>query len=77
MFSGRFWTDRQAQKVGLIDQIGLLHNVLEARFGKEVKLITVAQKRGLLPFGAGMAESATDQLLDRLESRSLWQRFGL
>jgi len=54
-----------------------LHNVLEARFGKEVKLITVAPKRGLLPFGAGMAESATDQVLDRLESRSLWQRFGL
>jgi hypothetical protein len=24
-----------------------------------------------------MAESATDQLLDRLEARSLWQRFGL
>ena len=39
--------------------------------------MTVAQKRGLLPFGAGMAESVTDLLLDRLESRSLWQRFGL
>lgn len=77
LFSGRFWTGRQAQKLGLIDQIGLLHNVLEARFGKDVKLITVAQKRGLLPFGAGMAESAADQVLDRLESRSLWQRFGL
>ena len=46
-------------------------------FGNEVKLVTIAQKRGLLPLGAGMAESATDQLLDRLEARSLWQRFGL
>ena len=77
LFSGRFWTGRQAQKLGLIDQIGLLHDVLETRFGKEVKLVTIAQKRGLLPLGAGMAESATDQLLDRLEARSLWQRFGL
>ena len=77
LFSGRFWTGRQAQKLGLIDQIGLLHDVLETRFGKEVKLVTITQKRGLLPLGAGMAESATDQLLDRLEARSLWQRFGL
>ena len=36
-----------------------------------------AQKRGLLPFGTGMAESATDRVIDRLEARSLWQRFGL
>jgi serine protease SohB len=77
LFSGRFWTGRQAKKLGLIDQIGLLHDVLEARFGKEVKVITIAQKRGLLPFGTGMAESATDRVLDRLEARSLWQRFGL
>ena len=77
LFSGRFWTGRQAEKLGLIDQIGRLHDVLEARFGKEVKLITVAQKRGLLPFGTGMAESATDRVIDRLEARSLWQRFGL
>ena len=77
LFSGRFWTGRQAEKLGLIDQIGRLHDVLEARFGEEVKLITVAQKRGLLPFGTGMAESATDRVIDRLEARSLWQRFGL
>lgn len=77
LFSGRFWTGRQAKKLGLIDQIGLLHDVLEARFGKEVKVITIVQKRGLLPFGTGMAESATDRVLDRLEARSLWQRFGL
>jgi len=77
LFSGCFWTGRQAKKLGLIDQIGLLHDVLEARFGKEVKVITIAQKRGLLPFGTGMAESATDRVLDRLEARSLWQRFGL
>ena len=77
LFSGRFWTGRQAEKLGLIDQIGRLHDVLEARFGKEVKLIAVAQKRGLLPFGTGMAESATDRVIDRLEARSLWQRFGL
>ena len=77
VFSGRLWTGRQAEKLGLIDQIGRLHDVLEARFGEEVKLITVAQKRGLLPFGTGMAESATDRVIDRLEARSLWQRFGL
>ena len=56
LFSGCFWTGRQAQKLGLIDQIGLLHDVLETRFGKEVKLVTIVQKRGLLPLGAGMAD---------------------
>jgi signal peptide peptidase SppA len=77
LFSGRFWTGRHALKLGLIDNTGLLHDVLETRFGKEVEQVAISQKRSFLPFGGGMAESLMDHFLARLEARGLWQRFGL
>jgi len=77
LFSGRFWTGRQAAELGLIDGIGLLHDIAEARFGPDVRQIAIAQKRGFLPFGAGLAEQAADALISRLEARSFLQRFGL
>ncbi|MHA1536951.1 MAG: S49 family peptidase [Alphaproteobacteria bacterium] len=86
VFSGAFWTGRQALELGLIDGIGDLRTVLRDRFGKEVKLRVMQQRRswlkrrlgfgsggGMEPLGAGLA----GELLASIEERFLWNRLGL
>ncbi len=88
LFSGAFWTGKQAVDLGLIDGIGDLRSVMRQRYGDEVKLKVVtssqpfwSRRRGTadvssLEFPPRVAFSAED-LLASLEIRSLWSRFGL
>ncbi len=75
LFSGAFWTGRQALERGLIDGIGHIHAVLEAKFGDKVviKAIAASQGWGLkrLGFGAGV------DMIETMETRAMWSRFGL
>lgn len=87
LFEGQVWTGKQALDVGLIDGIGHLHAVLKERFGEDVKLplvtkpkpwwqrrLSMASARPGIEFGEPRAW--VDGLLDSLEERSLWARFG-
>jgi serine protease SohB len=80
LFSGAFWSGRQALAKGLIDGIGHMHQVLNARFGDRlvVKTITPPQGWGLkrLGFGAQTPDFAA-VAIDALETRALWAKFGL
>ena len=86
LFSGAFWTGRQALELGLIDGIGDLRTVLRERFGKEVKLRVMQPRKswlkrrlgfrsagGMEPLGSGWA----GDLLATIEERFLWNRLGL
>jgi serine protease SohB len=77
LFSGAFWSGRQALDIGLIDGLGHAHDVLRLKFGDKVVIRTMAPSQGWglkrLGFGAGIPEHA----LDALETRALWSRFGL
>jgi serine protease SohB len=88
VFSGAFWSGARAKELGLIDGFGGLHDVLRARYGKEVEIVPVARKQGL--FRMPFQPSATqDEILNRvahelpesalaaLEWRTLWSRYGL
>jgi signal peptide peptidase SppA len=84
LFSGEVMTGRMALQKGLIDGIGDLRSVLRARFGERVRLVPVAsERRRRWPFSrpqrgidaAGLGFVA--DLVDWLEARLLWARFGL
>jgi serine protease SohB len=92
LFSGEVLTGRMALARGLIDGIGDLRSVMRARFGDQVRLvpIAVARRRRWWPArlrpstGAtgergphGALAAAFAELLDWLEARALWARFGL
>ncbi len=95
LFTGAFWSGRQALELGLIDGLSDLRSKMREKFGKKVKLKLVAPKKGLLPklsplthiageSGAWSPEAmptpATtlpEELIAALETRMLWQRFGL
>ncbi len=75
LFSGEFWTGRRAKALGLIDGIGDLRGVMRDKFGEKVRLRVVGGQRGWLQRRIGL--HIVDALLDSLQSRALWGRFGL
>jgi signal peptide peptidase SppA len=84
LFSGEVMTGRMALAKGLIDGIGDLRSVMRARFGERVKLVLVAserRRRWFAPRPARGIEAAplgfVADLVDWLEARLLWARFGL
>jgi signal peptide peptidase SppA len=88
IFSGEVLTGRMALSRGLIDGIGDLRSVMRARFGERVRLLPIAagrRRRWWLPRSRPFAERGPQgswaapiaDLLDWLEARALWARFGL
>lgn len=81
LFSGDFWTGRQALDLGLVDGLGDLRGVLRKEFGDKVRLLRVGERRSWLRFRLGPQGAARagwlDDLAAALEERVLWSRFGL
>ena len=81
LFTGDVVTGRMAVRNGLIDGIGEVRMVMRARYGDKVKLRPVATQRRRWPFrlplaGRGPA-SSMGEIVDWIETRLLWARFGL
>ncbi|MBU9697852.1 S49 family peptidase [Rhodobacteraceae bacterium HSP-20] len=74
LFNADVWVGRQAVQVGLADGIAHLRPKMMELYGEKVRLVPYGQKRGLLQ-RLGMA--ATDGLIQGVEERALWSRFGL
>lgn len=80
LFSGAFWSGKQALDMGLIDGIGNVSSIMREKFGKKVKLRHIKPKK---PFLSGLLSSKiggehwTTELISSVEERSIWARFGL
>ena len=76
LFSGEIWAAREALVRGLIDGIGDLRTILRSRFGDQVRLVPVTQRRSWLQrrLRLGLPEGWTEQALAAIEERSLWAR---
>ncbi len=80
LFNGLFWTGNRAKQLGLIDGIGAMHSILTQRFGEKVKIKHIAQKKGLFSLAGNSAKigaAISHELLDEIENRHIWARFGL
>ena len=83
LFSGEVLTGRMALARGLLDGIGEVRGVMRARFGEDVRLRPVAVERRRrfwwprLPLAARPAFEPVADLLDWVEARLVWARFGL
>jgi signal peptide peptidase SppA len=83
LFSGEFWSGRQALQMGLIDGIGDLRTVMRERFGDRVQLRLVNPERGWLarrmrqqPAPAGPSDWMAEALAF-IDERLIWSRYGL
>ena len=83
LFTGDVLTGRMAMERGLVDGIGELRTVMRTRYGDKVRLRPIPADRRRLPFLSRLPfvgrepVSLVAELVDWLETRLLWARFGL
>ncbi len=89
LFTGEFWSGRQALELGLIDGIMDVRTKMRELFGDKVRLRPVSTERGLFrrrgasvmsaldaSFAGRGAISLADDALSAIEARAIWARFG-
>jgi len=83
LFSGEFWTGKQALDLGLIDGIGGMYDVMRERYGEKVKFKEIEQPKSWIQRRFGMEATGSvsgnlaDGLMASIEERHLWNRYGL
>ena len=78
LFTGRFWTGREAVGLGLADALGDAEGEARRRFGEKVRILRVGQRRRPFPWRLipGMREGV-EALAHAAEERAAWARLGL
>ncbi|WP_018683505.1 S49 family peptidase [Actinokineospora enzanensis] len=86
LFSGEVWTGAKAVELGLVDGLGSLRSVVARRY-PDAEIAVAEPKRPLLARlglaggpGLGLGLSTSDRvsaLLEAVENRAAWSRFGL
>ena len=76
LFSGEFWSGSKAKELGLIDEIGNANEVLKEKFGEDVVIKKFEKSKGWLSQKLSSSNNQIDQLVNILEERSIWQRYG-
>ena len=85
IFSGSFWTGKEAIKLGLVDGIGDLKTIMEKKFGEKLRYVLIKPKKSFLK-GILSKSFYSKDLLDTkkiindmmtyMESRNIWGRYG-
>ena len=77
LFTGEFWSGSKAKKLGLIDGLGNAHEILKEKFGEDVIIKKFEKPKSWLNKKlSGTSENQIDNLLNILEEKSIWQRYG-
>jgi serine protease SohB len=82
LFTGEFWTAPRAVSLGLADGLGDVRSTLRSRYGESVRLKPVALERGLfarrlMGTAAGSELAIAAGVMEAIEERASWARFGL
>ncbi|MEV7549712.1 S49 family peptidase [Amycolatopsis sp. NPDC089917] len=76
LFNGDVWLGARAVELGLIDGVGSLRQVITERFPDAEIAIAEPKKPLLARLGIG-APAAASALLDAVQHKAAWSRFGL
>lgn len=80
LFSGDIWAGSQAAALGLIDGVGDMRGIMRAKFGDKTRFKVIGGEKSWLKAKLGFGTHRAgigEQVLDTLEARGLWSRFGL
>lgn len=87
LFSGEFWTGRQALDLGLVDGLGEIRTICREKFGENVKLPVMTPRKNWVQrrlglrhgdgLGADFAAAMPDALIQAADRRFWWSRLGL
>ena len=77
LFTGEFWSGSKAKDLGLIDGLGNADEILKEKFGEDVIIKKFEKPKSWLNKKlSGASESQVENLLNILEEKSIWQRYG-
>ena len=77
-FTGEFWSGSASMKLGLIDGIGNADQILKEKFGDKVIIKNFEKQKGFIAKKLSSAsKDPVDRLVNILEEKSVWQKFGL
>lgn len=76
IFEGEIYTGARGVENGLVDALGHLRPVLRARFGDKVRLPVIGGGGGWLRRRLGLSH-LPERLIEAMEHRAAWSRFGL
>lgn len=81
VFSGKFWSGKQSVKLGLIDGIGDVYEVMEELYGKDIKFHTFEKEESWikkkLGLSADLDSGALEQLAHVVLEKFSFAKFGL
>ena len=77
LFTGEFWSGSKARDLGLVDGLGNADEILKEKFGEDVLIKKFEKSKSWLNKKlSGASESQIENLLNILEEKSIWQRYG-
>jgi len=77
LFSGEFWSGRKSKELGLIDGIGNANDILKKKFGDNVVIKKFEKSKGWLSKKLSVSNKGQlDEIVNLLEERSIWQKYG-
>ena len=81
IFSGLFWVGQKAIDLGLADEMGSIYEIINKRFGKKAKIKIIDQKKSFIQrrLSSSFPNSIidADKIIEKLEEKALWSRYGL
>ena len=78
LFSGEFWSGTQSKELGLVDGLGNMEDIIQEKFGKKVSIKKYDKPESWLKKKlSNKISNEFGSVIDELESRSLWNKFGL
>ena len=82
LFSGAFWSGRRAVLLGIADHVGGMEAVMREKLGEKTKFVELSPEKGWfkeklgLRLGASRQEDWVHDVLNALEAKLHWARFG-
>ena len=81
IFSGLFWVGKKAITLGLADGLGSIDDVLKKKYGKKIEIKMIDQKKSFIQRKLSSSYPSsllnTEELINSIEEKALWSRYGL
>ena len=78
IFTGEFWTGATALKLGLIDGIGNVDQILKEKFGEKLVIKSFEKPKGFIARKLSSSlQNPIENFANSLEEKTMWQKFGL
>ena len=72
-----FWVGQKGIDLGLADGLGSINEIIENKFGKKAKIKIIDQKKSFLQRKLSSSLIDSDAVLQKIEEKALWARYGL